>query len=251
MDEFFAKDFSGGPFMLFGQSHWVALIALLIVNLLIWRIARHPDAQFRALWSKRIRWTLASILVINETLWHVWNAMTGQWNIQTMLPLHLCSALVWLCAYMLITKNYRIYEFAYFLGIAGAMQAVLTPDLGIYDFPHFRYFQVFLSHGAIVTSAIALTVLEGFRPTWGSLVRVIVWGNVYQGAVYLINRAIGSNYMYLIHKPETASALDMMGPWPWYLLSIQALGVVLFLLLYLPFALRDAAARSALARNPV
>jgi hypothetical integral membrane protein (TIGR02206 family) len=131
------------------------------------------------------------------------------------------------------------------------MQAILTPDLGVYDFPHFRYFQVFLSHGAIVTAAIAMTLLEGFRPTWGSLGRVLVWGNVYQVAVYLINVLIGSNYMYLIHKPETASALDMMGPWPWYLLSIQALGLVLFFLLYLPFMLRDAASRRSLARNPV
>ncbi len=251
MEGFFGKDFGGGPFVLFAQSHMIALITLLIANLLILWVARRPDAQFRALWSKRIRWTLAGILVVNETLWHVWNATTGQWNIQTMLPLHLCSALVWLCAFMLVTKNYRIYEFAYFLGIAGALQAYLTPDLGIYDFPHFRYFQVFLSHGAIITAAIAMTLLEGFRPTWGSLWRVILWGNVYQVAVYLINLAIGSNYMYLIHKPETASALDMMGPWPWYLLSIQALGLVLFFLLYLPFMIRDSAARRSLARDPI
>ena len=28
---------------------------------------------------------------------------------------------------------------------------------------------------------------------------------------------LGSNYMYSMRKPETASALDLMGPWPWYL----------------------------------
>ena len=66
----------------------------------------------------RIRWTLAIILWVNEIAWHVWNFAVGKWTIQTMLPLHLCSVLVWVGAFMLVTKNQVIYEFAYFLGIA-------------------------------------------------------------------------------------------------------------------------------------
>jgi hypothetical integral membrane protein (TIGR02206 family) len=66
---------------------------------------------------------------------------------------------------MLITKNCLIYEFAYLIGIAGALQAVLTPDLGQYAFPHYRYFQVFISHGLIIISALYMTIVEGFRPT--------------------------------------------------------------------------------------
>lgn len=42
----------------------------------------------------------------------------------------------------------------------------LTSDLKIdmYAFPHFRFFQVFLSHGGIVTAAIYMTFIEGYRP---------------------------------------------------------------------------------------
>jgi len=45
---------------------------------------------------------------------------------------------------MLVTKSYPFYEFAYFMGIAGTLQALLTPDLGIYGFPHYRFFQTFI-----------------------------------------------------------------------------------------------------------
>ena len=140
---------------------------------------------------------------------------------------------------MLITKNYRIYEFAYLLGLPGALQALLTPDAGRYGFPHFRFFQALLSHGAIITAAVYMTTVEGLRPMPWSTVRVLLIGNLGVLIVFLINRAIGSNYMYVNRKPETASILDLLPPWPWYLLYIEGMGVVMILLLYLPFFIHD------------
>jgi len=239
MQEFFAKDYSGAPFELFGPAHLIALGLVALVITILCVASRKMDAAGRM----RIRWGFAITLVVVEVSWHVWNAATGQWTIQTMLPLHLCSALVWLSAVMMVTGNYRIYEFAYLLGIAGASQALMTPDAGIYGFPHFRFFQVILSHGAIVGSAVFLTVVEGYRPTPRSLARVLVFGNLYMAAVGLVNWAVGSNYLFIAHKPETASLLDVLPAWPWYILWIEAIGAVAVLLLYSPFAIKDWRAR--------
>ena len=54
-----------------------------------------------------------------------------------------------------------------------------------------------------------------------------------------VNRLIGSNYLYTQGKLPTPSLLDVLGPYPWYLLSMEGLGILLCLLLYLPFALQD------------
>lgn len=239
MDQFFVKDFAGGPFQLFSISHLIALgiILLAIASIVLFRKKLTPSQK------QSLRYGAATVLIANEVAWHLWNLFTGQWTLQTMLPFHLCSVLVWLSAYMLVKRSFRIYEFAYLLGIPGALQALLTPDLGLYDFPHFRYFQVFISHGLIVLAALYMTLVEGFRPVPKSLLRVLIFSNLYMLVITGLNLLIGSNYLFTAHKPETASLLDILPPWPWYLLIIELLGIVFVGLFYLPFAIQDARKR--------
>jgi hypothetical integral membrane protein (TIGR02206 family) len=234
MDQFFAADYSGPAFEYLSIAHIAAIVFFVLLNLFLIRY-RHADDKTKG----SIRLVLALILLVNEIGWHYWNYATGRWTIQTMLPLHLCSLLVWTGALMLLTKNYRIYEFMYFMGIGGAIQALATPGLGNYGFPHFLYFQYFTSHGLIITSAIYMTVVEGLRPTWKSLLRVIFWMNIYVVVVYFINIAIDSNYLMINYKPNTPSLLDLLPPWPIYILNMEIIGVITILLLYLPFVIKD------------
>ncbi|NPV55441.1 MAG: TIGR02206 family membrane protein [Anaerolineae bacterium] len=235
MEQFFTRYYNGNPFILFGASHLVALGAIAALNIWLIKFGKHFSGEQR----KVFRNTLATTLLINEGLWHLWNLTTGQWSLQTMLPLQLCSVFVFLSAIMLYTGSKTIYDFAYFLGIGGALQALLTPDAGIYGFPHFRYFQVFISHGGIVTAAIFMTAVEGFRPTWRTLMKVIIGGNLYMLLVGGINLLLDSNYLMICHKPYTPSVLDLLPAWPWYLIHIEVIGVITFILLYLPFAISD------------
>lgn len=232
--QYFTADWTGPAFEFLGAAHLAALGALVLLNLFLLRF-RNSGPGTKGFW----RWILALILVTNEIAWHYWNYISNRWTIQTMLPLHLCSVLVWLGAWMLVTKSYRIYEFMYFMGIAGAVQALATPDLGPYGFPHFRFFQTFISHGLIITAAIYMTIVEGLRPTWKSMIRVFVWMNLYALAIYFVNDYIGSNYLMINHKPELPSLLDLLPAWPIYILYMELIGVASMLLLYIPFAIKD------------
>ena len=126
------------------------------------------------------------------------------------------------------------------MGIAGAIHALATPGIGNYDLPHFTFFQYFISHGLIITSAIYMTVVEGLRPTWKSMLRVFIWMNIYAGIVYYINTQIGSNYLLINEKPATPSLLDLLPEWPIYILYMELIGIASMLVLYLPIAVKDA-----------
>jgi hypothetical integral membrane protein (TIGR02206 family) len=81
-----------------------------------------------------------------------------------------------------------------------------------------------------------MTLVEGYRPEWLSLVRVVLEMLALVVVVGWINWRLGSNYMYLMRPPDTPSLIDRLGPWPWYLLSLFAMALATCAVLYLPFA---------------
>jgi len=235
MGQYFVKDYTGTPFILFGTGHLISISVIVLINLSFIWLRKSENQKLK----DRVRYLIVAFLLISEGSWHIWKIAIGEWTIQTHLPFHLCAVLVWTSIIMLLTKNYHIYEFAYFLGIAGASQAVLTPEAGIYGFPHYRVLQTLTAHGSVVTAAIFMTVVEGYRPHWSSFKRVFIWTNIYMVVVTAINLLIGSNYLYTLQKPASASLIDMLGQWPWYLLSLEFVALFLCLLLYLPWIIKD------------
>lgn len=243
MGQYFSLVYEGEPITLFGRGHLIALIIIILFCC--------SFLYFRKVWGEKekkvVRWVLAILIVVNESALHVWSAYWGIWNIQTMLPLHMCSVMIWASAYMLVTRNYSIYEMVYFLGLGGAMQAVLTPaDAAAYNFPHFRIMQTFIAHGLLIGIAIYMTAVEGFRPTLQSFKRIFIWTNIYMVVIFLLNLAIGSNYLFVAGKPEFPTLLDILAPWPWYIIELEAIGFAIFFLLYVPFLFKDWRAKQAI-----
>ena len=90
-----------------------------------------------------------------------------------------------------------------------------------------------------MVAALFLTLAEGMRPrSWRSVWRVAGWTTLYAGAIFILNRILGSNYLFLSSKPPAATLLDYLGSWPWYILSMEAIGLILVVLMYLPFHFR-------------
>jgi hypothetical integral membrane protein (TIGR02206 family) len=86
-----------------------------------------------------------------------------------------------------VLRSYAIYEFSYFLGIGGALYALITPDIGMYNFPHFLPVQTMIAHGSLLLAQIYMTAVEGFRPTWRSLWKTYIGVAVYSAIIMVIN----------------------------------------------------------------
>ncbi len=235
MQQYFDADYSGPAFQLFGTGHLFILgaVTAVIVVLVRGRRSMSEDAK------RRGRLGLAAAIVIGELSWHAWCLSQGIWSLQLSLPLHASSIGLWSSVFILLTRNYRVYEIIFFIGIVGGTQALLTPNAGDYGLPHFRAIQTMTSHSLLVIAMVWMTAIEGLRPTWGSIWRTMVATNLYMVFVTAANLSLGSNYMYTLAKPPETSLLDVMGPWPWYLFYAEFLALALFTLLYLPFAIAD------------
>lgn len=213
-------------FQLFGAAH-VAMLLLIVVIPLALSLWSQRSAAAR----ERIPWAMA-ILIVANLLLHV-RDIAGNTNWAAHLPMHLCDWAGMTAILALLRGRQLAYELTYFWGLAGTLQALLTPDLS----PEASFASValfFLGHGLVLTTAIYLTSGLGMRPGPDAVWRAFAGLNVYALVAGVTNAAFGTNYGYLAAKPDRPSLLDHLGPWPLYILSVEALALVLFGLLQLP-----------------
>jgi hypothetical integral membrane protein (TIGR02206 family) len=150
------------------------------------------------------------------------------------LPLQLCDVAIFVAAAALWTRIPILVEVTYFWGLAGTVQALLTPDLP-QRFPSYPYWQYYIAHGGVVAAALILVVGLRVHPRPWAVVRVAGLTLVYAGILLAVDTAAGANYMYLRVKPPSPTLLDVLGPWPWYIGCATLIAFALFAALDAPF----------------
>ncbi len=179
--------------------------------------------------------------------WKTWQGFTvynEPWR--ELLPLHLCRISSYLCAFLLVTRSYRLFEVTYFWGVGGSLAALLSPDLN-FNFPHPIFVGFFLGHALVLGSVLFAVGAYEFSLRLRSIGFAALVTALYMGGVALINGALDTNYLYVCDKPEGITLYRYLGAWPWYIGSVWLIGIVLSFILYLPFAWRR---RSRAARPP-
>ena len=171
---------------------------------------------------------VAAVLVFNEVIsWFLLATREGL----MVLPLHPCDLAIFLVAWALLARNRFVGEVAFFWGLGGSTQALLTPDLA-QGFPSYNWTRFFLSHSGVALSAVYLLARGRLELTSGSVWRVWLASNVYLFFIGIFNWIFGTNFAYLAAKPERPSLLDHLGPWPYYILWGSLIGLAVFFLCY-------------------
>lgn len=200
-----------------------------------------------ARFDRAVRFGVASALVANYLCYagYLWVHGTLEWA--HALPFQLCDwTMIAVVVALAIGGRSSWLEVAYFWGIGGSLQAILTPNLPV-AFPDIRFFSFFLEHCGIVIGITYLMITRKFRPTIGSVWRTLLWSEIYLVVALTVDFTTGANYGFLMQKPQAASLLSILSDsWPLYILQINGLALIFFALLYAPFAIIDLARRRKL-----
>src|SRR6266700_4056943 len=182
---------------------------------------------------------LSAVLVVNYIAYLVFVRSHGNLTWQQTLPLQLCDWGMVVVIVAMWSGSPRWFEVAYFWGIGGTLQAVLTPNLR-FGFPDFRFFSFFLSHSGIIIGVIFLMLTRRYRPHPMSILRVFAWSEFYFVVTFIADEMTGYNYGFLLHKPEAFSILNFLSDWrPLYLVQMHFVALLFFIALYAPFAMVD------------
>ena len=213
-------------------EHVLPLAVLVVVAVLLCVAARRAPGR----WIDAVAVIIALTLVVAELSWQPYVVANRTWSAAASLPVQLCDVAGFVAAAALLWRQLGVVEVAYFWGLGGTLQAVLTPDLKDH-FPSFPYLQFYVTHDLVILAALFLVFGLALQPRPGAVRRIFVLTVAFAIVVGLIDLATGGNYMYLRQVPVSGSLLDLMGPWPWYIAAGAVLTLVVLAILDAPFRL--------------
>ena len=229
-----AKDFEQ-----YGPSHW-GVIAVFVIGgvLLVWIGRRQTEPQARRL--GRILGA-ATAVIYGAILIYVLTPPSIEYSV----PLQLTDLATVTAAYALWSQKQWAYALTYYWGLVLSTQALISPALQSPDFPHYQFLAFWAIHLVVVWAAIYLTWGRGMRPDWRSYRFTVIVTLAWAVITFTFNKFAGSNYGFLNRKPSTASLLDVMGPWPWYVFIGTTLIAMVWALMTWPWE-RIRASRASL-----
>tara|TARA_Y100000748_G_scaffold288794_1_gene274051 strand:- start:376 stop:948 length:573 start_codon:yes stop_codon:yes gene_type:complete len=179
-----------------------------------------------------------SVLLIAHTFEQVLNTFSFNLAWQEAFPLHLCDLSALSIAYYLISREKIYFNCAYFWGLGGATMALLTPDVE-FAFPNPVFFPFFWAHTLILLGVFYAVIAFDERPFFKDVHKVIGISIILMVFIYFFNLIMGSNFWYLMNKPEADSLMNFFPNPPFHMIIVIPIAIAVFYLLYIPFWIKD------------
>jgi hypothetical integral membrane protein (TIGR02206 family) len=221
-------------FAAYGPSHLVVLAVFAMGAVLLVAVGRRQTESQARILSR----VLAVLLIVAFGVALVYKLVEP--TVDTSIPLQLCDLAELAAAYALWSQRHWAFVLTYYWGLVLSSQALITPDIGTAkdgapDFPHHLFVTFFTLHVLVVWAAIYLTWGCGMRPRWRDYRFAVIATLAWAAVTLALNAITGANYGYLNRKPPTASLLDVLGPWPVYLLAEITIVLIVWALMTWPW----------------
>ena len=230
---------NANPFILFGTTHIVTIIAITLISIFLPLIYKTKSEYQKSIMTKAIAFVIFCHVIISP--YKDLYLLENPYNWREVLPFHMCDLSEIFLIFFLLGGPSILYKCAFFWGLAGATMAIITPDIEFLDLDY-AFFMV--GHGMIIIGIMYATVALDNRPYAKDIVTVsLITALILLPITYLINYILGepANFWYLIQKPAGASLMDAFPEPPYHLLVTTPLAILMFCLIYIPYFVKDRA----------
>ena len=184
----------GFGFSLFGTTHllWLLFFVLLCTVSLI--VYKKLNSKHRNI----MRIGIAVTVITLETVKNIVAFAVGSFGIGH-LPFHLCGINVMLITFCIFKRTKTVENFLYYIGIPGAMLALLTPDWT--SLPCLNYFHMhsFLIHMFLVLYPFVLVASGDVKPDFKSMPKCILLLVGFAIPALILNIIFDQNFMFLMN----------------------------------------------------
>ncbi|OSM44606.1 YwaF family protein [Nesterenkonia sp. PF2B19] len=216
----------------FGGRHLALLgLAAVLGVVVVWgarRLRGHPAEH-------RVTCLAGWLLLAASLAWMGWWMLPENWDIGRSLPLHYSDVLRIIAAVALIRRSRWAVAITWYWGLTLNTQALLTPHPSQLRFSPVEFPFYWGLHIAVLLVALVVVWGLGHRPGWRDFrlayAAVLGWAAI----VMVLNSWLGTNYGFLNELPPGDSILDLLGPWPIYILWEIVLVAAVWALMTLPW----------------
>lgn len=215
-------------FSLFGLGHVLWLICFLLLCGVLGPLYRRWDEKTR----RGCRVVVLALLLIDELFKDVSTLATGRFRVD-FLPLHLCSINIFVILFDVIRPSGALREVLYGICLPGAFFALLFPGWAYLPLRNALCIHSFTAHILLFLYPFLL-LCGGFLPKISRLLRCLPFCLPAVAAAALVNRAFGTNFMFLNYAGE-GNPLSLFERWlgsPGYLIGIPILCALSWAVLY-------------------
>ena len=230
---------NANPFILFGTTHIVTIIAITLISIFLPLIYKTKSEYQKSIMTKAIAFVIFCHVIISP--YKDLYLLDNPYDWREVLPFHMCDLSEIFLIFFLLGGPSILYKCAFFWGLAGATMAIITPDIEFLDLDY-AFFMV--GHGMIIIGIMYATVALDNRPYAKDIVTVsLITALILLPITYLINYILGepANFWYLMQKPAGASLMDAFPEPPYHLLVTTPLAILMFCLIYIPYFVKDRA----------
>ncbi len=212
-------------YTIFGNEHLTSMLTIASSVAFILFVGRKLNV-----WQVQFIATFMAALTISVELFDdVYRYIDGHWLLVKDLPLHLCGFSTFLSAYALYTRNQMAFEFSFFWGMGGALQAIITPEFSRFYSPYYFYISQ-ISHAIIIINVLWMLCIFKLKIGKYALHRTILLSLFLMIVIGVINFLLGSNYFFVCEKPNVPNPF-LIGEWPVYIFFLILFGSVIMWML--------------------
>lgn len=230
----------GVGFSQFDFCHLMWLAAFLATAVACSVIYRRCDEKKRRIF----RMVMAALIVGDELFKQVCLQIGDNFTVNY-LPLHLCSINIALIAIHAVKPSKTLDNFLYTVCIPAAMMALLFPTWTKLPFLNFNHIHSFTVHGLLATYPIMLIAGGDIRPDVRQLPKSMGLLVGLAAAVWCVNHALDTNYMYLMSAPKGTPLIWFEKMFGEHLIGFPVLIALILFVMYTPVVLYERRKRRA------
>ena len=174
---------------------------------------------------------LGFLPIIIELIFQIQSVLNKEWMLIKTLPLEISYLTIFAIPIYLFMPSRILQSWIYYIGIWSAAAAFLNTIMMGAE-PWHVLLRYYGHHGTLLYFGISIYI-SGYRPTLNDYYNTAKIMLLIIFIIGLINKIIGSNYMFTRFKPTGMNLTLLMADWPYYFIIIVSIGLVFCYLLYL------------------